>query len=737
MRRAVILSFLILLAGVWFQPHLSGAGTASTATDGYDLTPPTPATSASPARILTTATRQPTTQPSPFKQVRGADHFWRIAQTPAGVWWFLSPDGKPEFLNSVTTVQPFQMARDKDGPAYLSTDYDGGLDYNGHLDAWADKTLARVKSYGFKGLGAWSHPVFHKTDVPMTRDLNVWSWMHGNARRFYSHEFGALAEQAIRTQVEPLRDNRSLVGYFIDNELDWGDAASGPGVYFDFLPANDPNRTEVVRVIKSVWATLDQFNQDWKLKVKDWKELDTWNALPRAPQQSYARLFSAWLGHLAEDYFRLTTTLIHKYDQNHLILGVRFKGWAMREVVQASRGYTDVVSLNYYPADAKLDPEMFRMMHEVSGQPIMLSEYSFHALDGRSGNRNTVGFYAQVLDQQARADGYRLMTTRLARVPYIVGADWFQWNDEPPSGRANDGEDANFGVVDVDDKPYQPLVDAVRDTTPLLNGLHDKSPKDAGQDIWRETFADKPVARVPYLSKPIRVNGELSDWPKEAKIQGIRHSPTVGLDRSKLPLPNVYLGWREEGIYLGAEVFDTDIVGAPAQGWWWTRDNFEFWISTKPVASDQNAYDAYCHQFFFVPNSFPGDDGVAGTVGQLKRDGDALKDSLIPQPDIKQVTRIFPDRYVVEIFIPNKALKGYDPKKQNALAFNIHFRNFQHALDYFWSAPKDVLTQLRPNTWGPVYLEPPAGAKVIEAMKTPAPRPAAPATQPTATASVN
>ena len=55
-----------------------------------------------------------------------------------------------------------------------------------------------------------------------------------------------------------------------------------------------------------------------------------------------------------------------------------------------------VVSINYYPADARLDPDMFRMMHELSGQPVMLSEYSFHALDGRSGNRNTVGFTAQV-----------------------------------------------------------------------------------------------------------------------------------------------------------------------------------------------------------------------------------------------------------------------------------------------------------------------------------------------------
>jgi hypothetical protein len=273
------------------------------------------------------------------------------------------------------------------------------------------------------------------------------------------------------------------------------------------------------------------------------------------------------------------------------------------------------------------------------------------------------------------------------------------------------------------------MVDAVRETAPKLNGLHVASATDDDHDVWRESFANKPAAHVPYLSKSIRLNGELSDWPAEAKLRGIRHSPTVGLERSKLPLPNVYLGWREDGFYLGAEVFDNDIVGAPANGWWWTRDNFEFWVSTKPVGPDQDAYDANSHEFFFVPNSFPGEDGLAGTVGQWHRDGDGLADNLIPHPAVKQVTRIFQDRYVVEIFIPGKALRGWDTAKHRALAFNIHFRNHQHALDYFWSAPKDVLTQLRPNTWGPMFLDGPAGTAKVNIAVKPA---ASPTTQRTA-----
>jgi hypothetical protein len=706
--KLLILAPILLLVGIAIHGLVrSQTNTATAASASAE----TPAQTAQAATTLAWShpTTAPTTQAiaAKFPILRGQAGFWRIGQDASKVWWFISPAGKTEFMNMVTTVQPYQRGRDSNGPTFVSTDWDGGTTSDGNLDQWAKETLARVRSIGFKGLGAWCHPVFHKYNIPMTRDLNISSWTGVGDKRLYSANWTAAAELAVKEQCGALRNNVNLVGYFTDNELDWGDGSSGPAIYFDDLPKDDANRVQVEKVIQSTWTTIAQFNKDWNAKLTSWKDLDTWDRLPKDQQpKAYTRLFSAWLSHLAHDYFRITTALVHKYDPNHLVLGVRFRGYAPTEVVRASNGYTDAQSINYYVGDARLDLDQFRMMNETADQPIIVSEYSFNALDGRSGDRNLVGFAAQVLDQQARADGYRLMTTRMARVPYIIGADWFQWMDEPPSGRSNDGEDVNFGIVDVDDRPYQALVSSIKATTPLLDPLHAKSATDDQQDVWRESFATKPVAHVPYLAKPISINGELSDWPAEAKLEGVRHSQTIGLDRSQLPLPNVYLGWTHAGLYVGLEVFDNDIEGAPSKGWWWTKDNVELWISTKPVASDQNTYDADCQQFFFVPNDETAADGVGGVVGQWHRPGDAITDNLIPQPDIRQATRILPDRYVVEMFIPAKALHGWEPKTQPAMAFNIHVRNFQHALDYFWSAPKEVMTQLRPNTWGNMYLEP-------------------------------
>ena len=424
-----------------------------------------------------------------FETVHGRDGFWRVGKDRTGAWWFVRPDGRREFLNSVTTVQPHLAGRDPKGPHYAARDWDGRSTSGPAMDRWAEATLARVSDFGFKGLGAWSDTVFHKYDVPVTRDLNLSTWVPYEARHVFHPRWEAAVEEAIQRQVAPLRDNKSLVGYYIDNELDWGDGVAGPAAYFDGLSVRDPNRREVLRVIRSTWSSLADFNRGFGTSAGTWDELALWSTLPRQPRDpgAYHRLYEAWVGHVARRYFEVTTRLIRKHDPNHLILGIRYRGDAPAQVVAASRGLTDVQSVNYYPNDAKLDRALFETLHQLSGgQPVIVSEYSFHALDGRSGNRNTFGFPAQVADQAARARGYKLMTTRLARLPYVVGADWFQWMDEPPSGRLRDGEDVNFGIVDVSDDPYESLVDAVRSTTPLLNGLHGASTSESYADVWRD-----------------------------------------------------------------------------------------------------------------------------------------------------------------------------------------------------------------------------------------------------------
>ena len=687
MARIIFIFSCLVLVGVWVHPYMSGAFETGRVT-GKNVLNSTQMSAAS------------SVAESPFVSMKGNAGYWRVGKTQSGVWWFVAPDGRREFLNTVTTVQPFQVGRDERGVHFVSRDWNGSPGkYDGDLNDWAQKTIARVHETGFKGLGAWCHPIFHQFDVPVTRDLNVWKYYSGTNYRLYDPDWAATAEKTITKAVQPLKDNKNLVGYYSDNELDWSDASVGPSRYFDDLPYGDANRKQVISTVQTLWPTLAEYNKAWNADLKGWDQLERQPKLLREPDEAYAKLLDTWLDKLAGDYFKTTSELIRKHDPNHLILGVRFAGFAPKAIVRASRNYTDAQSINYYVSDGLLDPDMFKMIHEESNQPVILTEYGFHSLDGRSGNRNSFGFQAQVPDQQARADAYRLFTTRLARTPYVIGADWFQWSDEPASGRSSDGEDVNFGVVDVDDKPYELLTDAIKETTPKLNPLHAVSSTDVGSDIYRNTFSSKPTAHVLKLEKPVNINGELSDWSEAYRLPGVRRTDTIGIDRTNSRTPVVYMGWRDEGLYLAMQVFDPTIDVIPASERWWTRDNIELWLSTRPVETDQQMYNAFCHQFFYVPD-YNMTDGRLGTAGQWHRPGDAINANLIPHPMIQQSSRMRPGQYVVEMFIPAKAMNGWDPQNHPEMAFNLHVRNFQASSDYFWSAPKELTTQVRPDTWG-------------------------------------
>ena len=97
------------------------------------------------------------TQGNDFRQARGTVGYWRLIQDSSGVWWFYSPQGKKEFLNTVTTVQPVQFGLRPTDPHFISRDAQGSADNSGCATR---DTLGRKCDVGFKGLAAWCNPAF-------------------------------------------------------------------------------------------------------------------------------------------------------------------------------------------------------------------------------------------------------------------------------------------------------------------------------------------------------------------------------------------------------------------------------------------------------------------------------------------------------------------------------------------------------------------------------------------------
>jgi hypothetical protein len=343
-----------------------------------------------------------------------------------GRWWLVTPDGRPFYANGVDHVS---AAPDVDIQTGRCPYCDAIAANYPNLDAWASATVARLQSWGFNTLGAWSDSDLLKT-MPYTVLLDM-----AGGDDWFAPEFAARAAAIAASDVAPRRDDPNLVGWYLDSELRWG--------------------------------------PDWR---KQTQLLDDYLALPpgtpgRRVAERHAGDPEGFLAVLASRYFRVTTAAVRTQDPNHLILGTKMiTQLTPRVVLCAARRYVDVLTLDDYTLLPGLDDliqstwgpfvhrtpnlgEFYRFTH----RPIMVAEYSFRAADAGVPN-SWPPIFPIYASQQDRADAYAAYVEKLHRAPWMVGDFWFEYTDEPPGGRF-DHEDSNFGVVATTDVPWQTLAE--------------------------------------------------------------------------------------------------------------------------------------------------------------------------------------------------------------------------------------------------------------------------------------
>ena len=150
--------------------------------------------------------------------------------------------------------------------------------------------------------------------------------------------------------------------------------------------------------------------------------------------------------------FRTVRDSIRKQWPGRLYLGARLAQYTPLTWAAAAR-YCDVISLNHYSGnvDGIAVAEQF-------DAPVIATEFHFGATDrGMFG-----GGVVEVANQSERAASYRNYLESALKHPRFVGAHYFQYVDQPVTGRIFDGENYNIGFLDVADRPYPELVEAAR-----------------------------------------------------------------------------------------------------------------------------------------------------------------------------------------------------------------------------------------------------------------------------------
>jgi hypothetical protein len=396
------------------------------------------------------------------------DGFFQVREQ-RGIWWLVTPDGNAFLSKGVNNVS---FSADV-APALGYSPYERAVRRKyGSEEVWAEAVVSRLRGWGFNTLGSWSSSSTFGHNMAYTINLDLATrvganWLNGTVGDFFAADFEQKMDAACEQLCGPHARDPWLLGYFTDNELRWGpDWRGNESLLEDYLrlPTGAAGREAALDFLKQEYAEVGSLNQAWGTSITRWEEL---TGREQTSGDAVLADQAAWQEIVARRYFAACKSAIRKADPNHLVLGCRFAGYAPEPVLRGLKDSVDVVSFNNYGQTAPVDTLL--NINRLTGRPIMLTEFSFKAMD--SGLPNTKGAGTAVATQQDRADGFTRYVETLIDLPFMVGFHWFEHTDEPKEGRF-DGENSNYGLVTIEDRPWEILVQTMTSVNAGLEGRH-------------------------------------------------------------------------------------------------------------------------------------------------------------------------------------------------------------------------------------------------------------------------
>jgi hypothetical protein len=338
-------------------------------------------------------------------------------------------------------------------------------------NAWADQCRTRLRRWGFNTVGNWSHAVFGQRQVmPYVTGIASLNGMCARLPDVFAPDFEARVRALIAPEVTPFVGDPLLIGYFVGNEPQWSFGGHRHPFNDLFTGTDYPHTREkaLVWVRQTYGDDLARLNAAWDANLDSWESLTypaDANGIPdvRLGTDTLKRDADTFLGEVLGTFYDICCREIRAIDPNHLLLGGRFYTPMMAEpYVRACRSF-DVYSFNHYQWEAPTDA--IKRATALSGLPVLIGEFHY-GVEGRGLAASLIG----TTSQHERGLAYRHFVENLAALPEVIGAHWFQWVDQPSTGRF-DGESYNIGLVDVTDIPYGEFLASVQETHTRLSDL--------------------------------------------------------------------------------------------------------------------------------------------------------------------------------------------------------------------------------------------------------------------------
>ena len=434
------------------------------------------------------------------KQKAGEEHSFAVKQDSNGKFWFVDPQGHNFLSIGINNVLPSAW-----NPR-PNTDYYDAVKavFGGDFTKWKEDVLRILSKNGFNTLGAWSDPGLYDNQVYGTICLYVAGYANERCLEGFKPDFEQTVAENARQMLSKYKNTENTIGFFLDNEMPW----YGRNGWEDIpnytlletaieLPASHPAHQAATQFLKSRYPAVSSFNEAWGGNLNNWDDVNA--GMLRRCQNDKTQKDRAEFTYLAaEKFFAPACRVVRQLAPGKLILGVRFAGHgAAAGAIEACGKYCDVVSFNNYQKSPKADERMLASYYILSGKkPLMVTEYAWRARENSSGNPNTGGAGAVVETQAQRAANSKAYVESMVSYPMVIGAHWFEFADQSPQGRF-DGENSNYGVVDIKHRPYTEVLAVIAQSNVTLNKIHAESGMKAFETLPEQTKAIFEPARRP------------------------------------------------------------------------------------------------------------------------------------------------------------------------------------------------------------------------------------------------
>lgn len=384
--------------------------------------------------------------------IRGQEGFFRVGKSVNGKWWFIDSEGKAFYYKGCTGLNAGGMGGRRANLPPVS-------------DKTAKKWVAYLKEWGFNGMGSWTTPEFFNQGMAFTEIIETFyekPWLQTKFPDVWDSRWIKNIDAKCKKLCKPLKNNKMLLGYFLDNERGFMEIlkhnetiiANAPTYKSkpisreqDLSQLSDPSivnlegmgllqfslsLSEEVPAAQKAWdfvlkryESLESLGKAWQIEVnsKDaFKNLTKKNEVLISPiyLQDLHDFIKLWV----EQYYKVVKKTIHKYDPNHLLLGTRWGGIPGDAVIAGEKEWADVVSLNTYRANFY---ERFDDFYQRVEHPILNGEIS-----------TWTGYFKNFRNPIEPPGGYKIDTRQAIRAeeafdrifshPGVVGYTKYRWH---------------------------------------------------------------------------------------------------------------------------------------------------------------------------------------------------------------------------------------------------------------------------------------------------------------------